>query len=62
MNFGASELDDPRTELISDPVEFESIGCTESKQMLAVVVTPRSEGLKATCTIRGVDEAERCRK
>lgn len=32
------------------------------EQMLAVVVTPRGEGLGATCTIRGVDEAERCRK
>ena len=44
MNFGASQFANTRTELISDPVEFESIGCTQSKQMLAVVVTQTNEG------------------
>lgn len=31
-------------------------------QMLAVVVTPKADGLAATCIIRSADEAERCRK
>lgn len=32
------------------------------EQLLTVIVTPRGDGLGATCTIRAADAAERCRK
>jgi hypothetical protein len=44
MDLGASEFVDPRTELISDPVELEPVGCTQSKQMFALVVAQTNEG------------------